>query len=313
MRTIHLILFCLVMASTAQLQSQTPYLPASYSSGVKVSYVRTWDALKPENNTNNITTASAVKDFRMTTQYVDGLGRSLQTVTKQGSLATGGTAADLVVAQVYDELGREVYKFLPSPANSTGSNASINDGLFKLNPFAQQAAFYGNSFSNSPVAGQDQTYYYSKTQYEASPLNRVTETFAPGNSWVGTADAVETSHRSNKILNAFNTAIDSVRIWTVNSGAVGSWATFTSSAAYEPGQLYKTITTDEQGKEVIEFKDKQGQVILKKVQIGTSTDDGSGRGHTGWLCTYYMYDDLGRLRCVLQPQGVKNISSNWVL
>ncbi|HEX2847207.1 MAG TPA: colicin E3/pyocin S6 family cytotoxin, partial [Chitinophagaceae bacterium] len=27
----------------------------------------------------------------------------------------------------------------------------------------------------------------------------------------------------------------------------------------------------------------------------------------------YMYDDLGRLRCVLQPQGVKNISSNWVL
>ncbi len=34
-----------------------------------------------------------------------------------------------------------------------------------------------------------------------------------------------------------------------------------------PSELYKNITVDEQGKQVIEFKDKEGQVILKKVQL----------------------------------------------
>jgi RHS repeat-associated protein len=315
MRTLHLILFCLAITSAAQLQSQTPYLPANYSSGVKVSYVRTWDALRPESNTNNITAAAAVNDFRMTTQYLDGLGRPLQTVTKQGSLATGGTAADLVIAQVYDEFGREVYKFLPSRANSTGSNTSVNDGLFKLNPFAQQAAFYGNSFSNSPVADQDQTYYYGKTQFEASPLNRVTETFAPGNSWVGAAvELVEADHRSVKIKYYTNTVKDSVRIWTVTDPvSLGNWGTYATGAKYAAGELYKTITIDEQNKQVIEFKDKKGQVILKKVQIGGTGDDGTGADHgNNWLCTYYIYDDLGRLRCVVQPQGVRQINSSWL-
>ncbi|HEX2844924.1 MAG TPA: DUF6443 domain-containing protein, partial [Chitinophagaceae bacterium] len=91
-----------------------------------VNYVRTWDVLRPESNSGNITTAAAPRDFRMTTQYMDGLGRPLQTVTRQGSLATGGAAADLVTGQVYDEFGREQYRYLPSPANSTGSNTSVD-------------------------------------------------------------------------------------------------------------------------------------------------------------------------------------------
>jgi RHS repeat-associated protein len=315
MRTLHLILFCLAIVSASRLQSQTPSLPANYSSGVKVSYVRTWDALKPESNTNNITAGAVGKDFRMTTQYLDGLGRALQTVIKQGSQVTGGTAADLVMAQVYDELGREVYKFLSSPANSTGSNTSINDGLFKLNPFAQQAAFYGNSFSNSPIAGQGQTFYYGQTKFEASPLNRVTETFAPGNSWAGTAaEGPESNRRSIKIKYYTNTVKDSVRIWTVTDpGSLGNWGTYATSAKYAAGALYKTITIDENNKQVIEFKDKQGLVILKKVQIGGTGDDGTGADHgNNWLCTYYIYDDLSRLRCVIQPQGVRQINTSWL-
>jgi len=316
MRSIYLLIISLFLLSVVRLAAQTPYLPSPYpTAGMPVNYVRTWDALKPESNAANITTAAAVKDFRMTTQYLDGLGRPIQAVTKQSSWPTGSSGKDIINMTIYDEFGRETYKFLPSPANSAGGNASLNDGLFKLNPFAQQASAYSSSNSLSPIVGQGENYFYGQTKFEPSPLNRVTETFAPGNSWAGTAEEpLEADRRSVKIKYALNTANDGVRIWTVNSDVIGTWASFSSSAVYDPGQLYKTIITDENGKQVIEFKDKQGQVILKKVQISGSGDDGSGVGHTNdWLCTYYMYDDLSRLRCVLQPQGVRNISADWSL
>ncbi|MEJ0105024.1 MAG: hypothetical protein WDO19_21830 [Bacteroidota bacterium] len=42
-------------------------------------------------------------------------------------------------------------------------------------------------------------------------------------------------------------------------------------------------------------------------------DDGTGSSHTGWLCTYYLYDKMNNLRCVVQPRGVELISPSWVL
>jgi YD repeat-containing protein len=72
------------------------------------------------------------------------------------------------------------------------------------------------------------------------------------------------------------------------------------------------MSVDEKNNQVIEFKDKEGKVILKKVQLTAAADDGSGRDHTGWLCTYYVYDDLNNLRCVIQPRGVEIlVAANW--
>ncbi|NJO25702.1 MAG: hypothetical protein HC867_08000 [Bacteroidia bacterium] len=51
----------------------------------------------------------------------------------------------------------------------------------------------------------------------------------------------------------------------------------------------------------MEYKDREGKVILKKVQLDATITD----NYTGWLCTYYIYDDFNQLRYVLQPQAVK--------
>ena len=294
--------------------AQTPRsLPAAYDANSPVNYIRTWDAVKPESDANNITTSATPDAFKMTTQYFDGLGRPLQTVVKQGSLITGGTATDLVSTTLYDAFGRVQYQYLPSPANSTGGNTSLDDGMFKLNPFEQQAAFYSDPAGL--LKGQGETFFYGRTVYEPSPLNRVTETFAPGNNWAGTSDnAPEEQRHSVKTKYLINTDPDGVRIWNVTDNAtMGVFGSYSSPGAYPAGELYKTVTVDENGKQVIEFKDKSGLVVLKKVQLTAAADDGTGSGHTGWLCTYYIYDDLNRPRCVLQPKGVELIASNWVL
>src|SRR5262249_29693062 len=146
--------------------------------------------------------------------------------------------------------------------------------------------------------------------YEPSPLNRVLESFAPGNSWAGSSVQVSESNRhSIKAKSWINTANDSVRIWMV-SDIVNSFGTYSSNSMYGSGTLYKNVTVDESNNQVIEFKDKEGKIILKKVQMTALADTGLGRGHYGWLCTYYVYDDMNNLRCVIQPRGVELLAAN---
>lgn len=289
-RLLLIVLFCIPICSLAQ---QTTPFP--YSGSDPVSYVRTWDALSPDTTQANINVSAPVIKFKMATQYVDGLGRPIQTVVKQGSLATGTPARDMVSSVLYDEFGREQYKYLPFVANTTGNNVYLSDGFFKINPFQQDTVFNKAQFSN-------ESYYYGKTEFEPSPLNRPVKGMSPGNSWVGAARGVESKYW-------INTTIDSVRIWKV-SDVVSGFGSYSTSAMYAAGQLYKNVAVDEHGKQVIEFKDKDGLVILKKVQLTAASDTGTGKNYTGWLSTYYIYDSLTRLRCVVQPKGVELLLAN---
>ncbi|QEH42708.1 DUF6443 domain-containing protein [Chitinophaga sp. XS-30] len=270
--------------------SATPVTQPSAYTNPTLNYIRTWEPSKPMTDpVAVISTANPVADVKQSTQYFDGLGRPLQTVSKGISPA----GRDLVAPVVYDAFGREQFQYLPYVPQS----GNMSDGLFKTSPFAGQAAFYNNKTSLHPGLMGD-TIYYSRTDYEASPLNRVLSTYAPGNSW-----AKEGGNRPVKMDYLVNTAADSVRIWTMpTSGTIP-----TSTATYGAGQLYKNVTTDERGGKVVEYKDKEGQVVLKKVQLAASP----GTAHAGWLCTYYVYDDLNNLRFVIPPLAVERINSNW--
>jgi RHS repeat-associated protein len=279
--------------------AQVALLPAPYPTGYTVNLVRTWNAVRPGLDGTTIQN-QPVRDVKQATAYFDGLGRPLQTVVKQGSQETGGAAADLVSATLYDELGREQLKYLPFVANNTGGNTSISDGKFKQNPFAQQQAFMQAQYGT-----QGDTYFYSKTDFEASPMSRPEKSMAPGNSWAGAGRGVQSKYW-------INTTTDGVRIWNVTNGTPGTFATYATPGIYDPGSLYKNVTVDEHNKQVIEFKDKLGRAILKKVQLTAATDNGTGSNHNNWLSTYYIYDDYGQLRCVLQPLAVEQLNTiNW--
>jgi RHS repeat-associated protein len=258
--------------------------PVNYPITGTINYVRTREATAPITIEANFVSAgfSQVKE---TTQYIDGLGRPIQTVVKQGS-PNGG---DLVTPQVYDEFGREVYKYLPYVSTQS-------TGGFITNPFVQQETFAQNQYPGEQV-------YYGYTQFEASPLNRPLKTLSPGNSWAGSNRGVSMSYSFNEDEEVAQWDIDA------NGNAV-------SNNWYQPFQLYKNITTDEHSKRVIEYKDKEGQVVLKKVEINSYADE---YDHMGWLCTYYIYDDFGLLRFVLQPKmtafflDVFGYGSPWTL
>lgn len=262
-------------------------VPAAYSNNVNVNFLRTLVPQMPITNVNEVVNNTNVSQVQQTTQYFDGLGRPLQTVAKKMS----GGQKDIVSMHVYDDFGRETQTYLPYVQTTGGS--ITNNGLFKVDPFANQASFLQTQYLGEQV-------FYNQTILEASPLNRPLKTMAAGNSWAGNNRGVSIGYEIN--------VANEVRLWDI---AYVNGAIPTTTSSYNAGELYRNITTDEHGKHVIEYKDKEGKVVLKKVQIENAVTTTS---HTGWLCTYYIYDDFGLLRFVIPPVAVEKLAVNgWDL
>uniref|UniRef100_UPI0025C54CCF DUF6443 domain-containing protein n=1 Tax=Bacteroides sp. UBA939 TaxID=1946092 RepID=UPI0025C54CCF len=126
---------------------------------------------------------------------------------------------------------------------------------------------------------------YSEPVYESSPLNRVIKQHGPGKAWE--THPVVTSYMTNTLdasMRCIHYLVDA------NGGLVRDAATY-----YPAGELYVTKTTDEDNNVSYTFTDKDGCVLLsRKVATNVAHD------------TYYVYDDLGNLRYVLQPMYQDN-------
>lgn len=271
--------------------------PSAYPSNVILNHVKSFDALGPVADLNAFSTQSA-SVVKQSTVYIDGLGRAIQVVQKQG--AQDGSAMDIVVPKRYDAYAREAQNYLPYVANT-------NDGNFKLSAFSEQASKLALQFPGETV-------FYGQTVFENSPLSRPVKSLAPGNSFLGSNRGVETAY-------LFNSSSDAVRKWSIGFDLhAGTFSTYlpqsslipVTNSVYPNGSLIKTVTTDEHGSSVIEFKNTQGQVVLKRVQIKTTATD----PHQDFLNTYYVYDIYGYLRVVIQPKAVAALalpSVNWVI
>jgi RHS repeat-associated protein len=250
--------------------------------------------IKNEMKKPGITTQAQVDALTQTDKiqqvgYFDGLGRPLQSVTTWGS----ATAKDIITPVEYDGYGREIKKFLPYV------DAGTTYGSLRSSTYSDQLNFYNpNTAPANGIPGDINP--FSQSFLEFSPFNRPLEVGAPGQSW-----QPGSGHVSKQFF-SLNTASENIRKWTIGytTGAVPSTA-----EAYNSNELIKSIAYDEHSKQVVEYKDREGKVILKKVQLDATVTD----NYTGWLCTYYIYDDFNQLRYVLQPQAVKLLleASTW--
>lgn len=237
------------------------------------NYVRTYTA--------KIATKKALNDplndnkthVQQSIQYVDGLGRPVQSVVRWGA----PNSSDIIVPMEYDVFGRELKQYLPyngSPENTTGG--------FRSNALLEQ-----NSFYDTYYGGNSGDHAFGEQKLEASPLGRILKTGAPGEDWRITGDhTMEYIHRTSK-------RFDAVRIFKMSGNDI------TVDTSYDDGALWVVETKDENvgAKEghVMEFKDQRGNVILKKVKQDSVT----------FLETYYVYDQLDRLIFVVPPAAMQ--------
>jgi len=191
----------------------------------------------------------------------------------------------------YDSLGIGRYQYLPYAATDS-------TGHLKNSPFTAQGAFLSGVYnpSNDPAG---EKFFYGTSQYEPYPGGRETLSMSPGNSWAGQGRGVGHSYETN--------GDNEVLIWTIDTVED---ALPVSAGYYRKGRLYRTVTTDEQGQMQVEYKDVQGNIILRKNQL-LSTDKTS---ITNWLCTYYVYDAFNNQRFVIPPKAVEYLATHsWNL
>ncbi|NHE55654.1 DUF6443 domain-containing protein [Cyclobacterium plantarum] len=217
-----------------------------------------------------------------TNTYYDGIGRTKQLVNVQAN----SKGQDIITPMVYDELGRQALEFLPFP------HGGQETGLFRENAVDLQREFYQQAFGDS--------FSYQEIAFESSPLNRMAKKAAPGKDWkMGTGKELKFSRRSNTVQ-------DEVKWFEVNEQGLpelrGEWPA---------GSLWVEITDNEDNLRTLTFMDEQGREILKKTQLTASNESG---GHTGWLSTYYVFDDFGDLRVVIPPKAIEILhTKGWEL
>jgi RHS repeat-associated protein len=274
MKKLFYILSFIPILALAQSQDQNYVKTTIYKKPTSVSSV---DPILPENAVIQVS-------------YFDGLGRPIQQVAHKQS----NTGKDIITPIEYDGFGRQVKDYLPYVPTSVASQNFRPDALTATGVLGYSSYSGQNPFSEKVL--------------EASPLNRIMKQASPGSlsSW-----AKDSGHEI-KFEYKTNTASDGVRKFVVKTSWVPSKELFEftltslTSTAYPDNQLFKTITYDENtaanpietNGSTVEFKDKEGRVILKRVYgssvIGTSeqytTHD-----------TYYVYDQFGNLTFVIPP------------
>jgi hypothetical protein len=239
--------FFLTLAMAAKAQTITPDKNAVTHSHLRVTNASDADANDP------------TKAF-IAIQYVDGLGRALQTVGYQQS----PSHKDIISGAVkYDAFSRVVQATLPTPSNN-------GTGAYVCNPTSLAQTFYNG----------DANPYMANTAFDNSPLNRVRESYGAGQAW---------QTAGKKIQQFDEIAGSNVRYYYLNSAK-----DIILSGGYPANTLYQKRIIDEQGHTSIEITDRNGRLIEKDKQ-----DD------TGYISICYVYDDMSRLRAIIQPEGYR--------
>lgn len=191
--------------------------------------------------------------------YTDGFGRKQQEIQVDGSPLD---KADLVFSYVYNTLGKLEKEYLPYAKSG-------NRGAFNM-----YTPDFGNIYGT-----EEQLYAFNQTEYEDSPLMRISRQTGAGKAW-------HTADKSIHTVYGMNEGNEIMRFKVSVDGGLST------SGYYEKSKLDTTIKTDEDGHQSKIYTDADGRIIM---EISFNGEDS--------LKTYYVYDKRNRLRYVLPPEA----------
>ena len=232
---------------------QEDYLLGEQSLPTGENYILSVVSLDPTTrvdiNNGHVSLSSGVR-YKATLTYLDGIGREEQII----ALNASPEKQDIVSSIEYIGKYKVAKQWLPIALDTEGQRTPLSELT------AQVQSEYAD---NRP---------FTETLYESSALRRITKRYLPGETYYKPHGAAKSY--------SFNDSEETVRLYTIIRDSVLN----TTGESYPAHSLYKTTTTDEDGRNMIVYTDQLGQTILEK-----RADN----------CTYYVYDKLRRLRYVL--------------
>lgn len=234
------------------------------------NYTRKYTPLKPM---TSIPAFNNIKNFpvHVTTSYEDGFGKPLMTINRNGSSRDIIEPFDLRTTVDY------AVGFLPYPDSALRK--------FRTNPFENQASYYLNKYPD-----EDETAY---TKSELSITNGVhyTTAYAPGIQNVGLERGVVKATYTNTNISLLKLSF--------------SGGTICKNGYHPYGALFVKETVNEHGQTTVVFSDKTQKILAKKVYDNFTS--GSTDGH---LYTYYVYNDLGKIKYIVPPKAADQLHNN---
>jgi RHS repeat-associated protein len=232
-------------------------------------------------------------------QEIDGGELPLEDlVTQNTTVIAQENVKDIVSHVEYDNQGRMTKEYLPF-TNGSG-DANFRTGEMGTETQRYYANKYAKDFAGVTLPSQVNA--YSEKAYDYSPLNRVTQQAAPGADWkLGNGHEIKFDYDVN--------STGEVKVYSVTTSFANNTYTPTlvgGTASYGEGELSKTVTKDEnwsvsqthdKDHTTEEFKNKSGQVILKRTYNLNQPHD-----------TYYVYDDFGNLTYVIPPKAEGSVA-----
>jgi RHS repeat-associated protein len=265
-----------------RLAAGTYYVVSTGADGTRGSLTTRIVCKQPERNVGsadrNYVLTRAYRDALGATwldrlDYMDSMGRLEETVLAR----TSPLEEDLVSLTEYDAFGRKSKEWLPA-------EVPLGEGAYATPEVVKARSRQDNAGDLSP---------FSLTEYETSPLDRPVTQYGAGHDWHTKGKAARVRRQLTNVAEddtldcrvvAFASADNDLGTRVSNAGS-----------GYATGTLSVTWTADEDGNATLEFRDREGKVVLLRQLTGPAT----ARQR---LDTYFFYDAWGNVRTVLPPE-----------
>ncbi len=192
------------------------------------------------------------------------------------------TKKDIIQPIVYDELGRQSKKYLPYTQKST-IQEYLPDAL------NEQASFYVSEESQGSLTARP----FSETLFDKSPLSRVQMQGFEGELWQTDLYPEHTI----KFGRYTNTESELINYTVIRNPENPKRYLLELRKSCPANEFWIEETTDERGFVTKTYTNKKGQTVLQRAEVERDEND-----IKTWADTYYIYNEVGQVCFVLQPE-----------